>query len=297
MRPGPPAVGNVEETCLNLPFGDMLNCSGSGTDATEQHFTGKFHDNESGLDYFGARYLNSGMGRFMSPDPSILSVLPTNPQTWNRYSYVYNNPLALKDTNGKWPTSIHNQIIDNAFPNLSPAQRQILKNVSANQDGILNGGQSKGLSFEHAMREPGQSVADAQGKFNDFVKTNEDAANNLQIYMSMPDTDQSTEFTQLAPEALEAFGAALHAIEDSLSPAHAGFQVWDYNPLHIAQHHFNENSISPQQMQNAVNAARGAFNSTFSFFNFNVPLDNSSVTTTQGGGQPCGGSTGVPCGK
>lgn len=255
--------------------------------------TGKGRDTESGWDYFGARYYGSSMGRFMSPDPSKLSVLPAFPQTWNRYSYVYNNPLALKDTNGKWPTSIHNQIIDNAFPNLSPAQRQILKNVSANQDGILNGGQSKGLSFEHAMREPGQSVADAQGKFNDFVKNNEDAANNLQIYMSDPDT----EFTTLTPEALEAFGAALHAIEDSLSPAHAGFQVWDYNPIHIVQHHFNENSISPQQMQNAVNAARGAFNSAFSFFNFNVPLDNSSVTTSQGPATPCGGSTGVPCGK
>ena len=33
-------------------------------------------------------------GRFISPDPSRLSILPSNPQTWNRYSYFYNNPLA-----------------------------------------------------------------------------------------------------------------------------------------------------------------------------------------------------------
>jgi hypothetical protein len=76
------------------------------------------------------------MGRFMSPDPSRLSINPKNPQTWNRYAYVYNNPLGLKDDNGKWPTAIHDQIIDNAFPNLSPSQRQILKNVSADQDSI-----------------------------------------------------------------------------------------------------------------------------------------------------------------
>jgi RHS repeat-associated protein len=262
----------------------------------DQKFTGKERDAESGLDYFGARYYGSALGRFTSPDPSKLSVLPAFPQTWNRYSYVYNNPLALKDSDGKWPTSIHNDIIDKAFPNLSPAQRQILKNVSANQDGVLNGGQSKGLSFEHAMREPGQSVADAQAKYNDFVQGNEDAANNLQIYMSDPDT----EFTTLTPDALEAFGRALHAIEDSLSPAHSGFQVWDYNAIHIAQHHFNENSINPQQMRNAVNAARSAFNSTFRFFNFNMPLDGdvtTHVTTIQGSGQPCGGSTGVPCPK
>jgi RHS repeat-associated protein len=31
-------------------------------------FTGKERDTESGLDYFGARYYGSTMGRFMSPD-------------------------------------------------------------------------------------------------------------------------------------------------------------------------------------------------------------------------------------
>ena len=31
-------------------------------------YTGKERDTESGLDYFGARYYSSGMGRWMSPD-------------------------------------------------------------------------------------------------------------------------------------------------------------------------------------------------------------------------------------
>ena len=34
----------------------------------KHHFTGKERDTESGLDYFGARYYTSSMGRFMSPD-------------------------------------------------------------------------------------------------------------------------------------------------------------------------------------------------------------------------------------
>jgi RHS repeat-associated protein len=33
-----------------------------------QHFTGKERDTESGLDYFPARYFDSNMGRFLSPD-------------------------------------------------------------------------------------------------------------------------------------------------------------------------------------------------------------------------------------
>ncbi|MBN9617473.1 MAG: RHS repeat-associated core domain-containing protein [Acidobacteriales bacterium] len=65
-------------------------------------FTGKERDTESGLDYFGARYYGSSMGRFMSPDPGWLQQAdPMNPQTWNQYSYGLNNPLINTDPTGK----------------------------------------------------------------------------------------------------------------------------------------------------------------------------------------------------
>jgi RHS repeat-associated protein len=93
------AAGVIEQNCLSLPFGDSLNCTGS--DSTDLHFTGKERDAESGLDYFGARYYGSNMGRFMSPDPSgLVFADPTNPQSFNLYSYVLNNPLVNVDPNG-----------------------------------------------------------------------------------------------------------------------------------------------------------------------------------------------------
>ena len=61
-------------------------------------FTGKERDSESGLDYFGARYNGSTMGRFMTPDP--LGGKLVDPQTLNRYSYVINNPLRFTDPTG-----------------------------------------------------------------------------------------------------------------------------------------------------------------------------------------------------
>ncbi|MFC5865339.1 RHS repeat-associated core domain-containing protein [Acidicapsa dinghuensis] len=62
-------------------------------------FTGKERDAESGNDYFGARYYGSAMGRFMSPDnPKYAD--RTDPQTWNLYSYVNNNPLSKADPDG-----------------------------------------------------------------------------------------------------------------------------------------------------------------------------------------------------
>jgi RHS repeat-associated protein len=63
--------------------------------------TGKERDAESGLDYFGARYYASSMGRFMSPDP--LMATPErllDPQEWNMYGYARNNPLSITDPTG-----------------------------------------------------------------------------------------------------------------------------------------------------------------------------------------------------
>jgi len=64
-------------------------------------FTGKERDAESGLDYFGARYYSSSMGRFSSPDPKATSAHLENPQSWNRYAYTDNNPLVYIDPDGK----------------------------------------------------------------------------------------------------------------------------------------------------------------------------------------------------
>ena len=100
--------GTTESSWANLPFGDGLqqNCSGcSGEDASEQHFTDKERDAESGLDYFGARYYTSNLGRFTSPDWDAKPITVPyarfgDPQTLNLYSYVENGPLNRADAEG-----------------------------------------------------------------------------------------------------------------------------------------------------------------------------------------------------
>jgi RHS repeat-associated protein len=103
--------GVVEEYVQSLPFGDNLNtvipsgAPSTADDATEHHFTGKEHDQESGNDYFGARYYASAVGRWLSPDWSskeepVPYAKLDNPQTLNLYAYVGNNPLILFDDDG-----------------------------------------------------------------------------------------------------------------------------------------------------------------------------------------------------
>jgi RHS repeat-associated protein len=94
-------AGVVEDACSSNPYGDGQTCSNAVMDTSDQHFTGKERDQESGLDYFGARYYASTMGRFSSPDPSGLYFAnPYNPQSLNLYSYVLNNPMINVDPDG-----------------------------------------------------------------------------------------------------------------------------------------------------------------------------------------------------
>jgi RHS repeat-associated protein len=84
--------------CLSAMFPE----TSLGSTAGSRQFTGKERDAESGLDYFGARYYGSALGRFTSADPLLNSGQPWDPQTWNRYSYTLNNPLRYTDPLGLW---------------------------------------------------------------------------------------------------------------------------------------------------------------------------------------------------
>jgi len=94
-----------------LPFGTELFAGTGGrtaamgfsaTDGNRKKFTGYERDSETGLDFAQGRYYNPSGGRFTSPDPLLSSSRPSDPQSWNKYSYVRNNPLNRVDPSGLW---------------------------------------------------------------------------------------------------------------------------------------------------------------------------------------------------
>ncbi len=91
------------------PFGQEIPAGVDGrtslwgaSDNVNQKFTGQERDSEANLDFFQARYMSSGLGRFMSPDPYNAGADPTDPQSWNGYGYVSGNPLNAVDPSGMY---------------------------------------------------------------------------------------------------------------------------------------------------------------------------------------------------
>jgi RHS repeat-associated protein len=78
------------------PFGEPYAQSGTA----DLSFTGKRQDTVAGLYDFPAREY-SYQGRWPSPDPAGLAAVDiSNPQSWNRYAYVMNDPMDYVDPLG-----------------------------------------------------------------------------------------------------------------------------------------------------------------------------------------------------
>ena len=107
-----------------LPFGE-LNSSDSGI--TTHKFTGDERDSETNLDHTQFRQYSSQLGRWMHPDPvGLAAVDPSNPQSWNRYAYVLNNPMNFSDPLGLecvWDNGSYDSSDDPASGSQSACQK------------------------------------------------------------------------------------------------------------------------------------------------------------------------------
>jgi RHS repeat-associated protein len=69
-----------------------------GTHPNPRLYTGHFHDDETDLHYFGARYYDDEQARFLTADPYFGD--PQSPPSLHRYLYAHSNPLRFTDPTG-----------------------------------------------------------------------------------------------------------------------------------------------------------------------------------------------------
>jgi len=87
-----------------LPFGGTrTNVTAPNSPGTDFGYTGQrqLDAGMGGLMDYKARFYSSALGRFIQPDTIIPDA--SNPQAWNRYSYVFNRPISLNDPSGHCP--------------------------------------------------------------------------------------------------------------------------------------------------------------------------------------------------
>jgi RHS repeat-associated protein len=74
----------------------------SDTLPTKYTYTGQYSNvSDFGLMFYNARWYDPYLNHFTQPDSIVPN--PGNPQAWDRYAFVYNNPLKYTDPSGHDP--------------------------------------------------------------------------------------------------------------------------------------------------------------------------------------------------
>ncbi|HYD16376.1 MAG TPA: RHS repeat-associated core domain-containing protein [Candidatus Nanoarchaeia archaeon] len=101
VRKATSGVSLNEGQCTNYPFGDDYQGGCTGAAPFRHFFTDYVRDSESGLEHSWFRQYSSRVGRYGTPD--LMLGIADDPQSWNRYAYVENDPVDWIDPFGLQP--------------------------------------------------------------------------------------------------------------------------------------------------------------------------------------------------
>jgi RHS repeat-associated protein len=195
----------------------------TNANTTKEGFTGKERDKHSGLDYFGARYYDAGIGKWLSVDP-----YKNMYYKFSSYLYTKNNPIMFIDPDGK---KLH--IKDPALNELIVSRLKFYRSIDSPElQSILNGviGENTNIYIsEHNFNEIATRktknkedyywrVNWFKGDDNRIGRTHEERNISLQfiIYasVSQSDKDGMTWSSKTNPSESEVMFDALSPISD-----------------------------------------------------------------------------------
>jgi RHS repeat-associated protein len=226
VKHGQPFVRNFSGGVVSGLLPPLISFQTSGGtpppsfDLNHFKWNGKELDAESGLYNFGARYYSPNLSRFTSFDPKMVSKQKMlDPQQWNMYSYVRNNPVSLIDPDGREVQALDAAALRHIKQTL-PAN--VRSSVVTNKQGFISGKALGGVksndtnfqALKHMVEakgtiqvSTGSSAADKNGKTLGDFKYESDAVGRQKLESvgatPNPNSDYSLNFTGITYGANE----------------------------------------------------------------------------------------------
>ena len=203
-------------SCTNLAFGDWLSCTNPTTTNDKAEFTGQWTD-PYGMASFPARSDSLGQGRWATTDPAGMAAAdPGDPQTWNRYAYVNNNPVSNTDPSGLCDVVVGGfaQTPGTASTSTQQAFATAIRADQAYPFSGLNGVQSYGAAQFGSLGEDVtrnailNAAAQSSGSFNIYAFSGgaQEVAN---VWSSLPQSVQSNANIMYISPGRVPFGSSL----------------------------------------------------------------------------------------
>ena len=137
--------GNITQYDAYLPYGELLVDEHSSSEDMPYKFNGKEMDAETGLYYYGARYMNPVTSIWNTPD----ALIEAKPFV-SSYTYCLGNPILLIDPDGNWERNSNGNLVAQRGDNVASYAKYtgystdqalailLANGVTINSNGILS---------------------------------------------------------------------------------------------------------------------------------------------------------------
>ena len=224
--------GEITQHVAYIPYGEVFVEQRNGSWNTPYLFNAKELDEETGLYYYGARYLDPTNAAWLSVDPLFEKYVGMTP-----YNYCAGNPIKLLDPNGEAIYKYKSE--DGSESYIIPTEEQEKKNKQGDKF-IYNGRKyvkvSDGNDMSEVYNTPTQNVQAGGAQFygmGDKVETGYKAKNTDD---TMDSSDLNTGFNSLSKEVMDIFkkwGEMLWGKESTQEPIQE--EAKPEEPKHVIQ--------------------------------------------------------------
>jgi RHS repeat-associated protein len=204
------------------PFGSTRYSS--GTTPTTYRYTGQREEASLGLYYYGARWYDPALGRFIQADTIVPN--PTDTKSFDRYAYVYNNPLKYNDPTGHYGEDVHHDVTHLVVESVGTSINKFFglnMDIGDLADGIAEA--DVGTDTEPATRpdRPSNLIPQNIQQYGEAVPENM-SPTKYYHFMGQETAENRLTFAALNGD-IGRFGQALHLYQDTFSHIESGYTL------------------------------------------------------------------------